>query len=277
VLQQDRDMATAPDLTRLVATAVDGGDDRALVAALCAASALPGPRLALGVVAAAADALAGLAVASDEAGTRVASIVDRWASLSLEEAPGDHPAVILPCIAMAVYGRVAATRSDWWPDELAKLHDGAGDARWRVRELVAQGLQRMLVADWSRTVEALQRWATEHDPLVVRAAVAAVAEPSLLLNQQHAADALDVQRIAVATFGRLPSSVRRDPDVRTLRQALGFTVSVAVAAAADVAILHELATSTDADLRWIARQNLAKARLSRWPDEVARAKAALER
>jgi hypothetical protein len=270
-------MATAPDLTRLAAAAVDTGDDHSLADALCAASALPGPRLALGVVDAAADALAGLAVTDDEAGIRVASIVDRWANLSLEQAPGDQPPVILPCIAMAVYGRVAAIRPDWWPDELAKLHDGAGDARWRVRELVAQGLQRMLAADWSRTVEALQRWAAERDPLVVRAAVAAVAEPSLLRDQRRAEEALAVQRIAVATFGGLPSSVRRDPDVRTLRQALGFTVSVAVAAAADFAILQELATSADTDLRWIARQNLTKARLARWPDEVAKAKAALER
>jgi hypothetical protein len=45
---------------------------------------------------------------------------------------------------------------------------------------------------------------------------------------------------------------------------------VAVAATGDFAILEELAASEDTDLRWIARQNLGKARLEQWSDEIAR-------
>jgi hypothetical protein len=62
-----------------------------------------------------------------------------------------------------------------------------------------------------------------------------------------------------------------------VRQGLGFTVSVVVAARGDFSLLGELVRSDDADLRWVARENLRKKRLARWPDEVAHLRSELER
>ena len=56
-----------------------------------------------------------------------------------------------------------------------------------------------------------------------------------------------------------------DAPVRVLRQALGFTVSVVVAATGDFALLEDMAASGDPDLRWVVRENLKRHRLRRWP------------
>ena len=53
--------------------------------------------------------------------------------------------------------------------------------------------------------------------------------------------------------------------MRTLRQALGYCWSVAVAADPDLALpaFEALEASADPDVRWIVRENLRKARLQR--------------
>jgi hypothetical protein len=142
--------------------------------------------------------------------------------------------------------------------------------------MVAMSLQRMLAAEWPATINEIRAWATDGDPLVVRAAAAAVAEPPLLGDSGHAADALAVQELAVASLRAVPASERRSENVRVLRQGLAYTVSVAVAATGDFAPLEAMATSGDRDLAWAAKQNLAKARLKGWPDEVTRLRALLE-
>ncbi|MGH8930194.1 MAG: hypothetical protein ACRDZO_06045, partial [Egibacteraceae bacterium] len=66
-----------------------------------------------------------------------------------------------------------------------------------------------------------------------------------------------------------PAADRRAAPVRALRQALGFSISVVTAASGDFALLDQLVRSPDPDLIWVARENLKKARLARWPDKVA--------
>ena len=188
-------------------------------------------------------------------------VLDAWAAMSPELAPGDQPAVILPCVAVASYGTVGAVRRDWWEDELAKIRRAASDTRWRVREMVAVALQQLLGADWDRAIETLRDWASDSDPLVVRAAAAGVAEPPLLSDPAHASDALGVQGIAVESLRHVPTADRRSDTVRTLRKALGSTVSVAVAATRDFRLLDSMAASDDPDLQWVARENLKKRRL----------------
>jgi hypothetical protein len=166
-------------------------------------------------------------------------------------------------------------RPDWWADEVAKLLRAATDPRWRVREMVAAALQRLLAADWDPTVVALLGWVRHEDPLVVRAAVAAVAEPPLLTDPERVRAAGDLQRRALEQFNTYPPHWRTSEEVRTLRKALGFTISVVAAADGDFSLLENLAASTDPDLRWVLKENLKKARLLRWPDQVERVRSLL--
>jgi len=50
---------------------------------------------------------------------------------------------------------------------------------------------------------------------------------------------------------------------------------VVAAADGDFSLLENLAASTDPDLRWVLKENLKKARLLRWPDQVERVRSLL--
>jgi hypothetical protein len=154
------------------------------------------------------------------------------------------------------------------PQVTDRLHAIASDERWRVREAVAMALQRLGDVDLPATQSIALAWATDEDPLVQRAAAAGICEPRLLATSEAAAVGVEVcRRATLALVGR-PAEQRRDPQVRTLRQALGYCWSVAVAAdpVPGLAAFRAL-DDTDPDVAWIVRTNLAKKRLSRlvWP------------
>lgn len=137
-------------------------------------------------------------------------------------------------------------------DVLQLLRSLASDDRWRVREGVARGLQR-LPAGQLRSVVA--EWAADPDPLVQRAALAAVCEPRLLKDPATAALALDV----------CASATRQAARSRVLRQALGYCWSVAIAASPGpgLAAWAALVADPDPDVQWVVRENAKKSRLAK--------------
>lgn len=148
--------------------------------------------------------------------------------------------------------------------DLTVVHQLAADARWRVREGVAMALQRIGDASPTLLREVVDAWASDV-PLVQRAAIAGISEPRLLKDPAVAAFAADVLDRVTASLVSLPDSRRRDDDVRTLRQALGYCWSVVAASGEEAGFsgLERWASSEDADARWIVKENLGKARLAR--------------
>ncbi len=217
--------------------------------------------------------LIGEIVAAGKHDSAVEKLLDSWSGLSIEAAPVGSDREILPVVAVLSYGQVAVSRREWWPDEVTKLRRAASDGRWRVREMVAAAFQRMLDADWDRAYADLVGWFSDDNPLVIRAVAAAVAEPPILKGDAlRGENALFLQRQAVEWFLRIPANRRRDKDVRVLRQGLGYTISVAVAAVPDegFALLEQLAAMrNDKDIQWILRENLKKNRLNKWPEKLA--------
>jgi hypothetical protein len=211
-------------------------------------SGLPGPRANLELVAAAAEELP-------------ADRLRRYAS---------SPDEFLALCGATGLGRLAA---EGRADAVESLRSLAGDPRWRVREGVAMGLQRLGDADPAGLRRVVTDWAAESDPLVLRAAAAGICEPRLLSDPQTARVALDVvDRVTVGLLA-LPGARRRSEDARVLRKALGYCWSVAVAASPAEGFdrLERLAALGDADGGWIVRENLRKARLARAdPDRHAR-------
>ncbi len=94
-----------------------------------------------------------------------------------------------------------------------------------------------------------------------RAAMAAVCEPRLLRDPSAALGALQI--LDRATRSLMARSDRRDPDLRVLRQALGYGWSVAVAAlpAEGWPRFEAWCAVDDPDIRWIVAENLRKNRL----------------
>ncbi|MFZ1286119.1 MAG: HEAT repeat domain-containing protein [Candidatus Phosphoribacter sp.] len=146
-----------------------------------------------------------------------------------------------------------------------RLRAHAGDERWRVREAVAMAVQRLGDEDPLRMVELVNDWVGDPNALVQRAAIAGICEPRLLRTPTVAQAAIEtVDRVTASLAARAPGG-RRDPSVRSLRQALGYCWSVAVAADPERGLPRFLAlsASSDPDVRWVVRENGRKARLAK--------------
>jgi hypothetical protein len=206
-------------------------------------SGLPGPRANLTLVEAFAD------VAAEDIVWQLAGSPDEFRRL---------------CAAAAM-GRLHLERPD---DEkvIERLAELAGDGGWRVREGVAMALQRIGDGSPELLLGLVARFLAA-SPRVVRAAIAGICEPRLLRDPAVAAAALDACRAATDRLRAMPFDERRRADARTLRQALGYCWSVAIASSHErgLAMWHELEAeaSADADLAWIVQENRSKARLQR--------------
>jgi hypothetical protein len=240
---------------------------------LLAHSNLPGPRGNLELAQAAADA-------GDEAQFR------RWSSLGPDVAPENTPACFLVFCGVvglgAVLARSAPLPPQTWgePDALPSLDFGRGaggegqrgllptlrplasDPRWRIREAVAMALQRWGDGDMDALLALMADWAAGN-PWEQRAAAAALCEPRLLKQPEHAAAVLEILDGITASIEQIAD--RKSDAFRTLRQGLGYCWSVAVAALPDAGkrLMENWLASTDPDVRWIMRENLKKNRLVR--------------
>lgn len=146
---------------------------------------------------------------------------------------------------------------------VVRLSALAADERWRVREAVAIAAQRVGDGDPALLRELVATWTADPDPLVVRAGVAAICEPRLLRIPETAAAALAACQAATDHLVNTPSQRRRDPAVRTLRQALGYCWSVAVAGDPDAGLAAFAALDVaDPDIAWVVRENRRKKRLA---------------
>ena len=203
-------------------------------------SGLPGPRANLPLAAAAA-------IAADE------SVIDE-----LLRDGGEYQTM---CAAAAL-GRRSSE-----PAVEARARALATDERWRVREGVAIGLQLLGDVNPAVVPPIVLRWADDPDPLVQRAAAAAICEPRLLRTPEAAAVAIEVCRRATDHLIAFETQRRKQDDARTLRQALAYCWSVAIAAdpGSGLSIFTGLAdrAPSDADLAWIVRTNRGKSRLAK--------------
>jgi hypothetical protein len=145
---------------------------------------------------------------------------------------------------------------------LPLLRKAASDGRWRVREGVVLGLQRLGDRDAGALLAEMERWAAG-SVLERRAAVAAVCEPRLLVEPDVARGVLDL--LDGVTTSLLAEEDRRSDPFRVLRKGLGYCWSVAVVAAPEdgKARMERWLASDDRDVGWIMRENLRKARLRR--------------
>jgi hypothetical protein len=188
----------------------------------------------------------------------LAAVVEEASEIRLRAYAVNEDEFLAAC-GVAGFGRVAAQGR---PGALEAIRHGAADERWRVREAAAIALQRFADDDLPGMHAVASDW-VNGAPYERRAAVAAVAEPRLLVDEGAVRRALEVLDRATASL--VAEDDRRRADVRTLRKVLGYAWSVVVAAdpAVGLPVLERWADSDDADVRWVIRQNLTKARLQR--------------
>lgn len=268
---------------------------------LLAHSNLPGPRGNLELAQAVADVGA-------EAQFR------RWASLGSDVAPENTPQCFLTFCGVVGLGTLlarGAARGEALLHASSVTEDAASDAelpvaagapgnvsplrllrpraadpRWRIREAVALALQRWGDADMAGLLAAMAEWARKN-AWAQRAAAAALCEPRLLTNPEHAAAVLGMLDGITARILTVPRSStgqsratgqneRRSEAFKALRQSLGYCWSVAVVALPDAGkpLMEKWLASPDPDVRWIMLENLKKNRLvkmdAKWVGALAR-------
>jgi hypothetical protein len=211
---------------------------------LLAHSGLPGPRGNLE-----------LAQAAAELGDERHFLA--WLALDHNHAPVNSPAEFLHFCGTLGLGKLVAQGQ---PGYLERLRLLASDPRWRTREAVAMALQRLGKTDMDSLLEVAKRW-VQGNHFEQRAAVAALAEPVLLVDARYVAPVLDV--LDAATYAILQSKDRKDAGFQALRKGLAYAWSVVVAAYPEPgkARMDVWLNHTDPDIHWIMKQNLGKKRL----------------
>jgi hypothetical protein len=209
-------------------------------------SRLPGPRANLELAHAVADE-------GDEA------LFVRLLSFDVDQAPTNSPHEFLAFCGVLGLGKLLA-EGDRQVLETLRAH--ASDPRWRIREAVAMALQRWGSADMAALVREMEKWSTG-SLLEQRAAAAALCEPSLLHEEEHAERVLQILDRITASIGSLED--RKSDEFKALRKGLGYCWSVAVAAQPEAGkrTMERWFSSDNKDVRWIMRQNLKKKRLAR--------------
>ncbi len=228
---------------------------------LLATSGLPGPRANLEQAWAFADCFEAEGVPD-----RYWAMLNRWMAISADEAGGNHPRVYLPFCALqamgASYAGASPQRSQQIVDTLWMM---ACDGRWRIREGVAQALQRIAEHDWIALVGILAERLPVTSRWEQRAILAALAHPPILKQPPRARYALEVTDNILREISELDPGARRTEPYRVLRQALEYAPSVFVAALPEggFAFLRTWALSTNDEVRRVVRANLGKARLAK--------------
>ena len=136
---------------------------------------------------------------------------------------GTREEFLAACGAAGLGASIARGEERLWP----RLRALASDPRWRVREAVAMGLQRIGDQDMERLLREIKTW-VGGEPLERRAVAAGLCEPRLLKKDPHAREVLRVLDEIMQSLER--ELDRRSEEVRVLRQALGYCWSVAIVA-----------------------------------------------
>lgn len=230
-------------------------------------SNLPGPRGNLELAQVFADVVE---MRSAKAPDKLWILCQELAAYSEEEAPVNDPKEFLPFCGSLAIGAIGSVSSAYFQKAISRLGELAEDRRWRMRESVAMGIQRLMEKQSQKTLKELQSWIMKDNWLVMRAVAAGVAEPALLKNQQTATSALKLHEKIFAQI--LTAKDRKSDAFKTLRQGLGYSLSVVVreTPSEGFAYIRQLVKTQDADILWILRENLKKNRLVKnFPNEVS--------
>jgi hypothetical protein len=230
-------------------------------------SRLPGPRANLEL---AKDCAHLLAIKVRECPEAVRSLLAYLVSEDRAAVETNTPAEFVVLCGVIALGSCAAVEPRWREEVFALLDERASSRYWRIREGVALAYQELLPAASEETLAHLLQLAREGNCFQQRAAVAAIAEPTLLSGPPLIAAALDIERTVLEQLRQVPPAGRRREDFRALRQALGYALSVVVAAAPTegFALMCACAAWGDRDVAWILRENLKKKRLARFGEQT---------
>jgi|GEM_PF-140907 len=243
------------------------GNQRPLEFYLRDHSRLPGPRANLELANDVGELLASSVPKYYE---NVRKLVTQFANGDRKNVTSNTPEEFIMLCGIIAFGTCAAAYAPWREESFEMLEHYACSTQWRIREGVAIALQHLMTVIPHDTLTRLMKLATTGNYLQQRAAIATIAEPPLLNNQDLVDAALKIQQIVLDRFRNASKPDRKTEDVRTLRRTLGYTISVVTVALPEqgFALMRECASWKDADINWILRENLKKKRLAKFTEHT---------
>ncbi|MBS4535730.1 hypothetical protein GOQ29_08895 [Clostridium sp. D2Q-14] len=190
-----------------------------------------------------------------------------------KEIEENDPEEFISFCGLVGIGSISSVCSSYFSEGLLILKNAAKDIKWRIREAVAMGIQRVLLNDAKKIINELEEWIKKKDYYIWRAVVAGLAEPDIVKNKEVAKKALEIHKEILKQI--LDIEDRKLDSYKKLRQALGYTLSVVVEQIPKEGFkyINHIVKEDDKDIIWIVKSNLKKNRLlKKYPKEVERIK-----
>ncbi len=196
-------------------------------------------------------------------------LCNKYIDISAEDAPVNSQKEFVPFCGTIGIGAIGSVSDKYYRRSLSTLKRMSNDARWRIREAVAMGLQKILNRKGTTTIDILERWIDKDNWLEMRAVAAGVAEPFLLVDRYIAKKSLHIHK---KILKRLSDKVETKSDeFKIAVKGLSYTLSVVVAAIPDEGFryIKSSASSNNKTIKRIIKENLKKNRLKKnFPEEV---------
>jgi len=242
------------------------GGDKEIVKYLVSNSNLPGRRGNLELGQAFAEVVEDYFRKDPE---RLWNLCLKLIEISSDEAPVNDPREFLPFCGAWAIGYIGSVSLEFFQKVLARLKELSNDPRWRLREGVAFGIQRLILKERKKTLKELEKWIVEGDWFEMRAVAAGVAEPVLLEDKFVALKGLGLHK---EIFNQIIACKdRKSEGFKKLKQTFGYSLSVIICRVPKEGFeyVYQLANSEDPDILWIIKENSKKNRLIKnFPEEV---------
>jgi hypothetical protein len=193
-------------------------------------------------------------------------VLSAWLKITEDKADTNNPKSFLAFCAVVCLGNIYAEKKD--RRIIAVLKKAANDGRWRMREAVAFGFQKIGEQDFNGLAKIFSEWIAKSNNLEKRAILASLAHPPFL-NEDNAKFCLGIADTVL-------KDMDRETDFEVLRKGLEFTISVFAAANPDAGFKFiRKWTGKDRIIDKIMKENLKKNRLAgKFPAEVKKLLAA---
>lgn len=186
--------------------------------------------------------------------------------------PADHPLEFVAMCGVAACGKFISDGGVQIVNDaaLTVIRNAARHSSWRVREAAAMALHRYGKATRSGLLALVASW-DSHDLLDRRCIAAALCEPDLLSDNDFALAVLKLLDEYIVDFERIRNI--KSEDYKTLKKALGYCLSVAIAALPEEGkpLFENWMQSASSEVRWVLNENLKKNRLRQmdadWVDQ----------
>ncbi len=189
-----------------------------------------------------------------------------WSRISPDDAPTNNPREFLPFCSILSLGSLYN-----YADKKRKEHiisiirASASDRRWRIREAVAMGFQRVSEKNFTVIKEMFSKWIKKSSLLEKRAILVTLAHPPVLKNKENAVFSFRIADEILQSLQKLDRIERKSEEFDILKKGLKFTISVYVACLPEEGFrfLKKWAQKDDALIKKILKSNLSKNRLTK--------------